>query len=252
MFAGCSSGVEGNVWKGAIARTYHKCIGRGRQHEIGGVQAQCYGLVMFQLTIPGVVAGNEVMTGQASLRSPEHTVTIPLTDYTFTDTVAARGLNCGGGSATSRADGRFVIYLGLYGNRGDNPHAPLPVPRDHGAPVGNTNAAGKHKKGAGAPVGNKYAAGKKLKKRKGCIYCGKSGNKHAGSLNADQLHQKCVAKFEMKQKTKKDNGGFVAPIFELDALRKRKRDEDYDNDTDSGGGGGGGGSSRLHMGALVA
>jgi len=59
-----------------------------------------------------------------------------------------------------------------------------------------------------------------------------------------------VAKFEKKQKAKKDNGGFV-PIWVPDELRKRKRDN-HDNDTDSGGGGGSGGSLRLPMGALVA
>ena len=97
--------------------------GRARQHTIGD-NAKCYGIIMFELNVVSVVAGGEVMNGGASPLSPEHTGTIPLSDYPFTDTVRARGLNCGEGSATPRADGRFVIYTGLYGNRGDNPHAP--------------------------------------------------------------------------------------------------------------------------------
>jgi hypothetical protein len=70
---------------------------------------------MFELNVRGVVAGGEVVNGQASLLSPDNTVTIPLSDYTFTGTVRARGVNCGGGCAVPRSDGRFVIYLGLYG-----------------------------------------------------------------------------------------------------------------------------------------
>ena len=102
MFVGCSSGTEGNVvWTGAVRRTWHKCIGRGRQHTIGD-NAQCYGIIMFELNVRNVVAGGEVMNGRASLLSPEHTVTIPLSDsdYTFTDTASSRGVNCGGGSST--------------------------------------------------------------------------------------------------------------------------------------------------------
>ena len=118
MFVGCSSGVEGNVFTGAVGRTWEKCVGHARQHTIGD-NAQCYGIIMFQLNVASVVAGGEVMNGLSSLLSPEHTVTIPLSDYTFTDTVTARGVNCGGGSATPRADGQFVIYIGLYGNRGE-------------------------------------------------------------------------------------------------------------------------------------
>ena len=104
MFVGCSSGSSAaNVWHGAVGRTWEKCVGHARQHTIGDV-GQCYGLMMFQLNVASVRAGGEVMTGQASLLSPEHTVTIPLSDYTFTDTPTARGLNCGGGSATPRAE----------------------------------------------------------------------------------------------------------------------------------------------------
>ena len=113
-----------------------------RQHTIGD-NAQCYGIIMFELNVANVAAGGEVMNGYASLLSPEHTVTIPLSDYyTFTDTVTARGVNCGGGNHIPRADGRFVIYLGLYGNRGNNPLAPLPVPRNIGGQAGNNNNPG--------------------------------------------------------------------------------------------------------------
>ena len=80
--------------------------------------------------------------------------------------------------------------------------------------------------------------------------CGKSGHWTIGKLNDEQLHEKCVANYNAKQKAKKENGGFMA-IWRPDELRKRKRGDDYDNDKDSGGGGGGG-SSRLPMGALVA
>ena len=237
MFVGCSSGTEGNVFTGAVGRTWEKYIGRARQHTIGD-NAQCYGIIMFQLNVASVRAGGEVMNGLSSLLSPEHTVTIPLSDYTFTDTVTARGVNCGGGSATPRADGQFVIYIGLYGNRGD---APLPVPRPHGAQVGNNNN----------PLGSSGAKGKtwKCKARKTCMECGKSGHWTIGKLNDEQLHDKCVANYNAKQKAKKENGGFM-PIWRPDDLRKRKRD-DYDNETDSGGGGGGG-SSRLPMGAFAA
>ena len=239
MFVGCSSGSSAaNVWTGAVGRTWEKCVGYARQHTIGDA-GQCYGLMMFKLNVASVRAGGEVMNGLSSLLSPEHTVTIPLSDYTFTDTVTSRGINCGGGCATPRADGTFVIYIGLYGNRGN---APLPVPRDHGGQVGNNNN----------PLGNKGATKGmtwKRSKAKTCLMCGKSGHKFTGKLNDEQLHAKCVAKYNKKQKAKKENGGFM-PIWLPDDLRKRKRD-DYDNDTDSGGGGGGG-SSRLPMGALVA
>ena len=80
MFVGCSSGVEGNVWTGAVQRTWQKCVGSARQHTIGD-NAQCYGIIMFELNVQNVVAGGEVMNGLASLLSPEHTVTIPLSDY---------------------------------------------------------------------------------------------------------------------------------------------------------------------------
>ena len=147
---------------------------------------------MFELSVPSVVAGGEVMNGQCSPLSPENTVIIPLSDYyTFTDTVRARGLNCGGGNHIPRVDGRFVIYLGLYGNRGDNPLAPLPVPRAHGAPVGNTNAADSQG----------------TWKKRTCKECNKTGNRYSCSLNGDQLHKTCVAVFEKKQKAKEDNGG---------------------------------------------
>ena len=180
------------------------------------------------------------MNGLSSLLSPEHTVTIPLSDYTFTDTATARGVNCGGGSAIPRADGRFVIYIGLYGNRGDNPLAPLPVPRAHGAPVGNNNN----------PLGGGGMNKGKTWKNKQCKECGKGGGHwRIGKLNGEQPHETCVAKYNTEQKAKKENLGFV-PIWRPDELRKRKRD-DYDNDTDSGGGGGGG-SSRLPMGAFAA
>ena len=233
MFVGCSSGSSAaNVWHGAVGRTGEKCVGHARQHTIGDV-GQCYGLMMFKLNVASVRAGGEVMTGQASLLSPEHTVTIPLSDYTFTDTVGARGINCGGGVATPRADGTFVIYIGLYGNRGD---APLPVPRPHGAPLGNHNSDN---------TGKTWTC----KARKTCKLCSKSGHWKIGKLNGDQLHDKCVANYNAKQKAKKENGGFM-PIWLPDDLRKRKRD-DYDNDTDSGGGGGGG-SSRLTGALLVA
>ena len=110
--------------------------------------------------------------------------------------------------ATPRVDGRFVIYIGLYGNRGDNPHAPLPVPRNHGAPAGNKNNP------AGCPKGKTW----KWKKSK-CKECNKGGNRYAGRpLNSGQLHGECVAVFEKKQKSKKGNGGF-APIWVPDALR---------------------------------
>jgi hypothetical protein len=111
-------------------------------------------------------------------------------DYTFTGTVGARGLNCGGGSAVPRSDSRFVIYIGLYGNRGENPLAPLPLPRQRGAPIGNNNNPG--------GVGPK---GKTWKKPK-CKECNKSGNRYAGPFNSDQLHGKCMAVFEKKQKPK--------------------------------------------------
>ena len=164
MFVGCSSGTEGNVFSGAVGRTWHKCIGQARQHTIGG-NAQCYGMIMFQLNVASVRAGGEVMNGLSSLLSPEHTVNVPLSDYTFTDTVTSRGVNCGGGSAIPRADGRFVIYIGLCGNRGDNPLAPLPVPRAHGGQLGNNNN----------PLGNGCVPkGKtwKAKRRKECDNCG--------------------------------------------------------------------------------
>ena len=103
------------------------------------------------------------------------------------------------------------------------------MPRNIGGQADNTNGAG--------------GAGTTYKKRK-CKECNIAGGR-GGALNSDQLHAKCVAVFEKKQKAKKDNGGF-APIWVPDAPRKRKRD-DHNNDTDSGGGGGG--SSRL---ALVA
>ena len=109
MFVGCSSGkAAADVWTGAVGRTFEKCVGRERQHTIGD-NAQCYGLIMFELNVHNAVAGGEVMNGKSPLLSPEHTVTIPLSDYPFTDCVRARGLNCGGGSATPRADGRFVV-----------------------------------------------------------------------------------------------------------------------------------------------
>ena len=187
---------------------------------------------MFELNVRNVIAGGEVMTGQSSLLSPEHTVTIPLSGYTFTDTAQARGVNCGGGCAVPHADGRFVIYIGLYGNHGDNPHAPLPMPHKHGTPFGSTNGA--------SGYGNTW-------KKRTCKEGKKAGGR-GGALNSDQLHGKCVAVFEKKQKAKKDRGGF-APIWVPGALRKRKRD-DHDNETESGGGGGGG-SSRFPMGALI-
>ena len=145
-------------------------------------------------------------------------------------------MNCGGARAVPRADGRFVIYIGLYGNRGENPLAPLPVPRKHGAPAGNNNNP--------EGIGNKGTTWRKCK----CNECIKAGGR-GGALNSGQLHGKCVAVFEKKQKAKKGNGGF-APTWVPGALRKRKRG-DHDNDTDSGSGGGGG-SSRFPMGALVA
>ena len=208
MFVGCSSGnAAANVWTGAVGRTFDKRTGRKRQHKIGD-NAECYGLIMFELNVRSVVASGEVMNGQASPLSPEHTVTIPLSDYPFTDTVRARGLNCGGGRAVPRADGRFVIYIGLYGNRGDNPHAPLPVPRNCGGQAYNTNA-----------VGSETNKGQTWKKRT-CKECKKGDNEHAGALNSDQLDGKCVAVFEKKQKAKKNNGGF-APIWVPGALRPR-------------------------------
>ena len=149
-------------------------------------------------------------------------------------------------SGTPRADGRFVIYVGLYGNRGDNPLAPLPVPRAHGGQLGSCGNPGNNHN----PLGN---GGGRVKgstwKNKRCKECGKGGHWKLGSLNDEQLHDKCVAKYNTKQKAKKENGGFM-PIWSPDDLRKRKRD-DYDNETDSGGGGGGG-SSRLPMGAFAA
>jgi hypothetical protein len=239
MFVGCSSGSQAaNVWHGAVGRTWDKCVGNARQHTIGD-EGQCYGLMMFKLNVASVRAGGEVMTGQSSLLSPEHTVTIPLSDYTFTDTPTARGLNCGGGSATPRADGTFVIYIGLYGNRGD---APLPVPRTVGAQPGQVH----NPLGLGGP---RKGSTWKRSKAKTCLECDKSGHRCTGKLNDEQLHDTCVAKYNKKQKAKKENGGFM-PIWLPDDLRKRKRD-DYDNDTDSGGGGGGG-SSRLPMGAFAA
>jgi hypothetical protein len=154
---------------------------------------------MFELNVQNVVAGGEVTTGQASLLCAEHTVTNPLKNYPFTDTVGARGMNCGGGSATPRADGRFVIYIGLYGNRGDNPHAPLPVPRSNDGWAGNNNNLGLD------TYGNQKGKTWKKPQWKECSKAGGRG----GKLNGDQLHEKCVAKFENKRKAKKDNDGFV-------------------------------------------
>ena len=106
---GCSSGVSaGNAWTGTVERTWHKCIGRTRQHTIGD-NAKCYGIIMFELNVVSVVAGGEVMNGGASPLSPEHTVTIPLSDYPFTETVRARGLNCGGGTATPKL--AFFVFF---------------------------------------------------------------------------------------------------------------------------------------------
>ena len=113
MFVGCSSGVEGNVWTGAVARTWEKCVGRAQQHTIGD-NAQCYGIMMFKLNVASVVEGGEVMSGLSSLLSSEHTVTIPLSDYTFTDSVTSRGINCGGGSATPRADGQIPFPFHFF------------------------------------------------------------------------------------------------------------------------------------------
>jgi len=81
MFVGCSSGkAAADVWTGAVGRTFEKCVGRERQHTIGD-NAQCYGLIMFELNVHSAVAGGEVMNGKSPLLSPEHTVTIPLSDY---------------------------------------------------------------------------------------------------------------------------------------------------------------------------
>ena len=81
MFVGCSSGnAAANVWTDPVGRTWEKCTGRARQHTIGD-NAQCHDLIMFELNVRNVATGGEVMTGQASLLSPEHTVTIPLSDY---------------------------------------------------------------------------------------------------------------------------------------------------------------------------
>ena len=86
MFVGCSSGVEGNVWTGAVERTGQKYVGRAQKHTIGD-NAQCYGIIIFELNVQNVAAGGEVITGQASsLLSPEHTVTIPLKNHPFTGT----------------------------------------------------------------------------------------------------------------------------------------------------------------------
>ena len=97
-----------------VGRTFNKCIGSARQHTIGD-NAQCYGMIMFELSVASVVAGGGAMNGRASPLSPEHTVTIPLLDYyTFTDTaVESRGVNCGGGVAKPRqtACGRPVRHL---------------------------------------------------------------------------------------------------------------------------------------------
>ena len=118
------------------------------------------------------------------------------------------------------------------------------MPRPHGAPLGNHNNINLGNGGANA--GKTWTC----KERKTCMSCGKCGHwRSGGKLNDEQLHEKCVANYNAKQKAKKENGGFM-PIWLPDDLRKRKRD-DYDNDTDSGGGGGGG-SSRLPMGAFAA
>ena len=81
MFVGCSSGSAAtNVWTGPIGRTWEKFVGRARQQTIGG-NAQCYGIILFELDVRNVVAGGEVMTGQSSLLPPENTMAISLSDY---------------------------------------------------------------------------------------------------------------------------------------------------------------------------
>ena len=61
-------------------------------------------------------------------------------------------------------------------------------------------------------------------KNKQCKECGKGDHWKIGKLNDEQLHDKCVAKYNTKQMAKKENDGFT-PVWrpgELPVVAKRQ------------------------------